>query len=154
MAFALRMALSCVFLYALSAKVFDPAAGEGGFARFARLIQQHDVVPRGWSYWAATTTMCVEAVLALLFLVPRPPRITAWMCVCIVSFFSFYIVTVSRKQGFVECACFGQVGPTSLAWGLVRNTAIGLAAIAWWWLARHDVALPRQREGLTTTAAA
>ncbi len=133
-ALSLRLGIACVFLYAAMSKVLDPAAGEGGFERFVRLLQQHGVVPPAWTRAAAIGVLGVEFSIAACFLLPRPPRAIAWLAVATLSGFSLYLIGVGHRQGFVECACFGQVGPTSLVLALLRNVGISAGVLAWVWI--------------------
>ena len=129
---SIQVVLGAAFLVAAVLKAFDPAAGEGGINHFARLIAVQGVIPSNLSYLAAAGVLGVECLLAFVLILSRSPRLAVWGSMFVLTLFSLYLVRVATAKGFVECNCFGSLGPSALKTSLARNSL--LAALAGIWL--------------------
>jgi hypothetical protein len=145
LALALRLLLAAVFLFAAALKTFDPAAGEGGVRRFARLIEIHGLVPPTLASGVAPMVLIIEALVGACLLVRRGAVLGAWASLVVLATFSTYMVLVAQQRGFSECACFGSIGAGTLPAVLARNIALSVAAAMLLYFTSRDGATPEAR---------
>jgi Methylamine utilisation protein MauE len=126
-----RWIVAATLLYAFISKIFDSTAGEGGFERFSRLIATHGLIPAAYASSIAASVLVVELMLAIVMLLPLPPKWIGWFGAGLFTAFSIYLVIVFRNQQGVDRACFGRVTTASLPWILARNATLAALSAGW-----------------------
>ncbi|MFY1691397.1 MauE/DoxX family redox-associated membrane protein [Plantactinospora sp. WMMB782] len=128
-----RALLAAVFVVAVANKVFGRAAWPGFVQSLRELRQLPDAAVRP----AATATVTVEVLVAVLLLVPvrAVGALGFALAACLLGAFSVVIGLAMARGNRTPCRCFG-VSSTPLGWPhLVRNgtlvcvAVLGLAAM-------------------------
>ncbi len=122
-----RLALAGVLLYAVYAKLdnpagtfasFDPFRWQLAVAAFGIAIAQYQVLPVGVTETAAYVVMGVEFLLGLWLITGAGLR---WAAAAASSLLAFFFVLMTRAYLLglnIDCGCFGpgdRLGPLSLA---------------------------------------
>lgn len=139
--------LVAVLLAALAAVLATSAFGKAANSgRFARIIERHDIVPRGLAHVTAWGVIGVELILvaALLsgFAVLQTSVATAGLFTAF-AMLSGRLVASGRK---VPCGCFGADERSVASWLTVARS-MALAGVA------GDLALASERAGAPSPAA-
>lgn len=140
-----RLALAGVLLYAVYAKINNPA---GTFASFDSLrwqlaigsfgiaIANYQVLPPSVTETVAYAVIIIETILGLWLLTGIGLRWSASGAAAMLGFFFALMLHAYSRGLVIDCGCFGPgdtLGPKTLARdGLLLAMAIAVAAIAWW----------------------
>lgn len=129
--FVARWLAGAVLLYAGLSKVFSSVGGNWGVDELANLLRTQGVTPGEWSQGISVAVVAAEVVIGAALVKPAAPRWAGWCGAALLAAFSVYLVLVYRRQGVVQCACFGRIQRGELPWMLARNGALMLCAGAW-----------------------
>ncbi|HLO42305.1 MAG TPA: MauE/DoxX family redox-associated membrane protein [Phycisphaerales bacterium] len=130
-AFVLKSLLGCFFLSAFLLKFLDPAAGMGGFTQLVHTIIRHGLVPENLAGTAAFASLASELLLGIALLTPWTPRVTGYLAALLLAAFSTYALVVYKRQGSIECGCFGQIGASDISWIFWRNSLLTCLCVTW-----------------------
>ena len=101
-----RAVLVGVFLYAGVVKIINPAEFAGSIATF-------EILPEGWSNFAALFLPPFEILAALLLLVRSGVSIGSLSLMGLSGIFLIALVSAVLRGLPVDCGCFGSSGPSS-----------------------------------------
>jgi uncharacterized membrane protein YphA (DoxX/SURF4 family) len=101
LAHGLQLALAAIFLTAALSKLSAPR-------RFARLVEQYDLLPRWLVSGAAVGVICAELAVGLALSVGFALIATLVFAICLLAGFAVAVGTNLLRGAHVPCGCFGK----------------------------------------------